>query len=53
MEPSLKETSHILTDTFDFVEGTEKNLEIGAVCYFKLFRTQITWVIDWKTATQK
>lgn len=27
MKPSLKKISHILEDTFDFVERTDKNLE--------------------------
>ena len=31
MKPNLKEISHILKDTFDFVERTEKDLEIGTV----------------------
>ena len=31
MEPSLKEISHMLKDTFDFVERAEKDLEIGTV----------------------
>ena len=29
MEPRLKEISHIIKVTFSFVEGTEKDLEIG------------------------
>ena len=31
MESSLKHISHILQDTFDFVERAEKKLEIGTV----------------------
>ena len=31
IEPSLKEMSHILKDTFDFVERTKKDLEMGTV----------------------
>ena len=34
MEPSPKEISHILKDTFDFVARTEKDSEIGTVLGF-------------------
>ena len=48
IEPSLKEMSHILKDTFDFVERTNKDSEIGiapGVADIKKVFTQILRMI--------